>query len=89
MMNWNVDGSSRVLILRKYLGIRLEGLRKTKKKPPISQSLGRDLNPEPCEYEAGLKRILRKVVILISSVTLPRSTVKCKFVRHKLLQEKI
>jgi hypothetical protein len=54
-----------VLILRHHPGIRLERLRKTTK--TISQDIsssGRDLSPEPCEYEAGVLtiQILRLVV---------------------------
>jgi hypothetical protein len=46
MMNWKGFGrSDRDLILRHYPGIHLEGL---------SRSPGRDLNPEPSEYEAGV-----------------------------------
>jgi hypothetical protein len=47
--------TDRNLMLRFYPGNRLEGLRKTKK--IISQdnrSPGRDLNPGPPEYEAGM-----------------------------------
>jgi hypothetical protein len=48
-------GSDRSLILRYYPGIRLEGLRKTTKiLNQDSLSPGRDLNPGPPEYEAGV-----------------------------------
>jgi hypothetical protein len=40
---------------RYYLGICLEGLRKTTKNlSQVSRSPGRDLNPGPPEYEAGV-----------------------------------
>jgi hypothetical protein len=40
---------------RYYTGIRLEGLRKNHEKlSQDSRSPGRDLNPEPPEYEAGV-----------------------------------
>jgi hypothetical protein len=45
-----LEGSARGLMLRYSPGIRLEGLRKTTKKPLDSRSLGR----EPTEYEAGV-----------------------------------
>jgi hypothetical protein len=48
-----VDGNGRGLILRYYLGIRLEGLKKaTKILSQDRRSLGRDLSPGPPEYEA-------------------------------------
>jgi len=47
-----LEGSGRVIILRHYPGIRLVGPRKTTKNLSLdSQSLGRDLNPGPPEYE--------------------------------------
>jgi hypothetical protein len=51
----HVEGSSRSLILSYSPGLCREGLRKTTK--PLShdsRSPGRDLNPGPLEYEAGL-----------------------------------
>jgi hypothetical protein len=50
-----VEESGRGLILRYYTGIRLEGLKKTTK--PLrqdSRSPGRDLNPGPLKYKAGV-----------------------------------
>jgi hypothetical protein len=56
MMNFmNTEGSGRGLILGYYPGIRMEGLRRTTEDfSQDSQSLSRDLNPEPPEYEAGM-----------------------------------
>jgi hypothetical protein len=64
----NVEGRGRNLILRYNPGIRLEGLRETKKNlSQYSQSPDRDLNPAPPEYEAGV------------STTRPRCSVdKCE-----------
>jgi hypothetical protein len=42
------------LILKYYSGIRLEGLRKTTIPSMDSRSPGRDLNPGPPKYEAGM-----------------------------------
>jgi hypothetical protein len=43
------------LIVRLYPGIRLDGLRKTtKSRSQDKRSPGRDLNPRPPEYEAGV-----------------------------------
>jgi hypothetical protein len=57
-MNENVkdfEGRGRGLISRSYLGIHLEGLRKTMEKlHQDSQALCRDLNPRPLEYKAGV-----------------------------------
>jgi hypothetical protein len=51
----DLEGSSRVIILRHYPGIRLVGPRKTTKDLRLdSQSLGRYLNPGPPEYEAAV-----------------------------------
>jgi len=56
MMNWKVFGRKRSWpILRYYPGIRLEGLRKTTKTSiRIAGRRGRDSNPGPPEYEAGV-----------------------------------
>jgi hypothetical protein len=68
MMNlMNTEGSGRGLILGYYPGIRMEGLRKTTEDfSQDSQSLSRDLNPEPPEYEARMlaNRPLRSVQLL-------------------------
>jgi hypothetical protein len=57
----NLKGYARKLSppnLRSYPGICLEGLRKTTKTLiQDSRSQGRDLNPVPPEYEAGLLTI--------------------------------
>jgi hypothetical protein len=55
-MNWKgFVSTGHGLILRKYPGIRLEGLRKTTKNLILdSRSPGRDLNPGPSEYEVGM-----------------------------------
>jgi hypothetical protein len=51
----DVEGNCSGLILKFYLGIRLERLRKTTKDPSQdSRSPGRGLNPESPEYEAGM-----------------------------------
>jgi hypothetical protein len=48
------EESGRGLILRYYLGIRLEKVTETMKKlSQYNQSLVRDLNPRPVEYDAG------------------------------------
>jgi hypothetical protein len=55
MMNWKGDESGRVLLLRSYPSICLDGLRKTTKK--LSQDsccLGQDLEPGLSKYEAGV-----------------------------------
>jgi hypothetical protein len=49
-----VEGSGRGLIVRYYPGNRLEGLWKTDENIQDSLSPGRDLNPVPPEYEAGV-----------------------------------
>jgi hypothetical protein len=53
MMNSKeLDGNGRGLILKYYLGIYLEGLRKTAKNlSQVSRSPGRDFKPGPPEYE--------------------------------------
>jgi hypothetical protein len=49
-------GSGRGLILRHYIGIGLEDLRKTMKTSiRIACRRGGDLNPEPPEYGEGLR----------------------------------
>jgi hypothetical protein len=58
-MKWwiwkDLVGSGRGLILRYYPGIHLEGLRKTTKNSIRMAGLrGRDLDPGPPEYEAGV-----------------------------------
>jgi hypothetical protein len=51
----NLEGSGRDRILRYYPGMALEGLGKIRKNvSQDSRSLGRDLNAEPPEYEAGV-----------------------------------
>jgi hypothetical protein len=50
----NLEGSGRGLILRNYPGIRLEGLRQITITCQDCRSLGRDLNPGPPKYEAGV-----------------------------------
>jgi hypothetical protein len=56
MMNWKISGRKGLwpnLKKAYYLGIRLEGLRKTAKPPrDDSRSPGRDFNPGSPEYEA-------------------------------------
>jgi hypothetical protein len=48
-------GSGRGIILKYYPGIRLEGLRRTTKTSiRIAGRRGRDMNPGPPEYEAGV-----------------------------------
>jgi hypothetical protein len=47
-------GVGRGLILRYYPGIRLAGLLKTTKSLNKAGRRGRDLNPGPPEYEAGV-----------------------------------
>jgi hypothetical protein len=48
-------GSGRGLILRYYVGIRLEGLRKpTYTSTRIAGRRGRESNPEPPEYQVGV-----------------------------------
>jgi hypothetical protein len=56
MMDWKGSGRKRTRHnLKYYPGIHLEGLRKTTEiLTHDSRSPGRDLNPEPPEYEAGL-----------------------------------
>jgi hypothetical protein len=50
-----LEGSCRSLILSNYHGIRLERLRKTMKNfCQDGRSPGRDLNPAPPEYGAGV-----------------------------------
>jgi hypothetical protein len=50
-----LEGSGRILILRYYTGIRLEGLRKsTRILSQDSRSSVRKLNPGPIQYEAGV-----------------------------------
>jgi hypothetical protein len=51
MMSWK---GCRSLILRYYLGICLEGLRKITDISQDSRSQGRNLNTGPPEYEAGV-----------------------------------
>jgi hypothetical protein len=55
-MNWkDLEGSVNGLISRYYICITLEGLNKiTKNFGYGSRCLGRDLNPGPPEYEAGM-----------------------------------
>jgi hypothetical protein len=48
------EGSGRGLILRYYCGIRLERLRKPRQTCQDSWYSGRDLNPGPPEYKAGV-----------------------------------
>jgi hypothetical protein len=51
----DVEGSGRCIISRFYPGIFLEDLGEdTKNLIQASRSLGRDMNPEPPEYEAGV-----------------------------------
>jgi hypothetical protein len=60
------------LILRYYPGIRLDGLRKTTKTSiRIGGRRGRDLNPGPPEYEAGVlpTRPLRYVLNLLAYIS--------------------
>jgi hypothetical protein len=68
-MNWNGYVRKRLWPnLKYYPYIFLEGVRKTTKNPKQdSQSLGRDLNPGPPEYEEGGK------------TTRPRRSVVCLF----------
>jgi hypothetical protein len=55
MMSWKGFGGKRSWpYFEVYPGICLEELKKTMKKPQYNQSLGRDLNPGPPEYEAGV-----------------------------------
>jgi hypothetical protein len=58
-MNWKgCRRSGSNLILRYYLGIRLEGQRRiTKNLSKSSRSPERDLNPRPPKYEAGVLSI--------------------------------
>jgi hypothetical protein len=87
-MNWKGYGRKRQWPkLRHHPGICLEGLRKTKKN--LSQdkgSPGRDFNPGPPEYEAGVlsTQSLRSVVLILimgAGVTYSevKATLKCKF----------
>jgi hypothetical protein len=63
MMNWNdLVGSGRALILRYYPGIPIEELRDIMKiLRQNSRFPGRDLNPRPTEYEAGMLTTLLNV----------------------------
>jgi hypothetical protein len=61
MMNWNeFKGSGSGLILRYSSGIRMQGVRKTRKNLSwYIRSLGRDLNTKPSEYEAGVTSVFQ------------------------------
>jgi hypothetical protein len=76
MLNWKRFGKKRPWPnLRYYLGICLEGLRKaTESLSQDSRLLGRDLNPEPSDYEAEVL-----ITRLRRSVRLSRSQPKQRF----------
>jgi hypothetical protein len=56
-MNWK--GSGRGLILRYYPPIRMVGLKRTTKTSiRVAGRQGRDLNPRPPKYEAGVNNVI-------------------------------
>jgi hypothetical protein len=65
LVNSELQESGRGLIIRFYLRIRLEGLRKTTKNlGHDSRSRGRDLNPGSPVYEAGVLVALPKRLVM-------------------------
>jgi hypothetical protein len=81
-MNWKGCGRKRSWPnLRYYPGICLEGLTKTTKNlSQHSRSPGRDLNPGPPEYEAGV--LTTRTLSLVISLPV---TAQCCLKRHILL----
>jgi hypothetical protein len=70
-----MEGNGRNIILRHYLDIFLERLRKTTKTPSQDKrSPGRDLNLGPPEFEAGMGKcswyMLEQVIHIITTVLL-------------------